>query len=144
MPHEVGNTQGACFEIGVSKALPYPADELWRFLTSPEGLALWLGAGAELEPVRGAAYRTDEGAEGEVRGYEEFDRVRVTFRPAGWDHETTLQVRLSGGTADRTTLRFHQERLADADERARQRAHWQAVMAAVEKALEEPAAADEG
>ena len=32
-------------------------------------------------------------------------------------------------------LRFHQERLADAAEREQQRAHWQAVMDAVETAL---------
>jgi hypothetical protein len=28
----------------------------------------------------------------------------------------------------RTVLRFHQERLADPDERDRQRAHWQSVL----------------
>jgi hypothetical protein len=38
----------------------------------------------------------------------------------------------------RTLLRFHQERLRDADERERQRAHWQGgVLDAVEKALAE-------
>jgi hypothetical protein len=35
-------------------------------------------------------------------------------------------------------LRFHQERLADAAEREQQRAHWQAVLDEVEKALGRP------
>lgn len=36
----------------------------------------------------------------------------------------------------RASLRFHQERLADADERARQRGHWRAVMDRIEDALD--------
>jgi hypothetical protein len=53
--------------------------------------------------------------------------VRLTWRPAGWDHDTTVQVALSPA-ASGTTIRFHQERLADAGERERQRAHWAGVL----------------
>ena len=34
----------------------------------------------------------------------------------------------TGLTKDRTKVNFHQERLADAEERHRQRAHWRAVL----------------
>ena len=37
---------------------------------------------------------------------------------------------------DRTRVVFHQERLADAAERAQQRTHWQSVMDALVAALE--------
>ena len=56
----------------------------------------------------------------------------------GWDHDTTVQVTVSrpaGSAGDRTVLRFHQEWLADAEERARQREHWRAAMERVTTAL---------
>lgn len=104
----------------------------------PEGIALWLGEGADLTPTRGAPYRTADGTVGEVRGYRELDRVRVTARPAGWDHDTTMQVTVSASGPGRTQVRFHQEWLAGPEERVRQRAHWKDVMAAVERALAAP------
>ncbi|MCP2257633.1 putative conserved protein YndB, AHSA1/START domain [Streptoalloteichus tenebrarius] len=133
MSRVVGRTRDAGFQIGVSRTLPHARERVWAFLTSPEGLALWLGEGARLEGV-GAEYRTEDGTVGEVRGLREHDRVRVTWRPADWDHETTVQVAVRGD--DRTMLRFHQERLADAEERERQRAHWQRVMDQVAAALD--------
>ncbi|MGR6998091.1 SRPBCC domain-containing protein [Yinghuangia aomiensis] len=90
----------------MSKTLPYPAEQVWEFLTDDDGVALWLGTGAELSPDKGAAYRTDEGAEGEVRSYRPLDRVRVTYRPAAWDHDTTVQVAIRAAGA-KTMPRFH-------------------------------------
>lgn len=134
MSHETGRTQDVGFVIGVSKTLPYTAEDLWEFLTDDDGLALWLGPGADLTPEKGAAYRTEDGTEGEVRSFRPLDRLRLTYRPADWDHDTTVQVALRGSGA-KTMLRFHQEWLADAAERSRQREHWQAVMASVVDAL---------
>ncbi|MEV5537677.1 SRPBCC domain-containing protein [Saccharopolyspora shandongensis] len=128
----IGQTKDAGFQIGVSKTVPHRPDEVWGFLTSPADIALWLGAGATLE--KGATYRTTDGTTGEIRSHRELDRVRLTWRPADWDHDTTVQVAIVG-KGDRTQLRFHQEWLADADERARQRDHWRRTMTAVTTAL---------
>jgi hypothetical protein len=62
--------------------------------------------------------------------------IRLTMRPDGWDHDTTVQVTVSRSGPDRTVLRFHQEWLADAEERERQRDHWRAVLAAMRSALD--------
>jgi uncharacterized protein YndB with AHSA1/START domain len=136
MGTQIGLTKDAGWEIGVSRTLPHPPEDVWAFLTSPEGVRLWLGAGAKLGDAKGAAYRTTSGTVGEVRSFRPGDRLRVTWRPKDWDHESTLQVTVStprsgGGT----TVRFHQERLADADERELQRGHWQSVMDELERAL---------
>ncbi|MCF2532372.1 SRPBCC family protein [Yinghuangia soli] len=143
MANEVGRTKDVGFQIGVSKTLPYPAEVVWEFLTDEDGLALWLGPGAELAPDKGTAYRTDDGTEGEVRGWRELDRVRLTWRPADWDHDTTVQFALRGD-GGKTMLRFHQEWLADGRERERQREHWKGVMAAVVEALRAENAAAAG
>ncbi|WP_307849590.1 SRPBCC family protein [Qaidamihabitans albus] len=126
-----GETKDVGYQIGVSKTVPYSVAEVWRFLVSPAGVALWLGEGAALEPRKAAPYETAAGTTGEVRSFRERDRVRLTWRPRDWDHDTTVQVAVSASGAGRTVLRFHQEWLADADERARQREHWRAVLAAV-------------
>ncbi|GAB3926309.1 SRPBCC domain-containing protein [Kribbella albertanoniae] len=128
-----GQTKDAGWNIGVSKTLPYPVNEVWEFVVSPAGIALWLGDGVEL--TDGAPYKTDDGTVGEVRSLHEDDRVRLTWHPADWPHESTVQVAVSAA-GSKTVLRFHQERLADADERERQRTHWQQVMAAVIEGLD--------
>lgn len=145
MTSEVGKTQDVGYQIGVSKTLPYPASVVWEFLTDDDGLALWLGPGADLGPGKergkGTAYRTDDGTEGELRSWREMDRVRLTWRPADWDHDTTVQVAIQA-SGEKTMLRFHQEWLADGQERERQRAHWKAVMDSVVEALREESARD--
>ncbi|MGW1341566.1 SRPBCC family protein [Kribbella sp. NPDC002412] len=123
-----GKTKDAGWNIGVSKTLDLPLADVWDFVISPAGTALWLGDDVMLEA--GASYETTAGVVGEVRSLREGDRVRLTWRPADWAHDSTVQVAVSPA-GSKTVLRFHQERLADADERTRQRAHWQQVMAAV-------------
>jgi uncharacterized protein YndB with AHSA1/START domain len=129
----VGQTKDVGWHIGVSKTLPHPVEHVWALLTSRAGLRLWLGD-VELGTAKGDRYETGDGTVGEIRSFHEHNRVRLTWRPADWDHDTTVQVAVVG-QGDRTMLRFHQEWLADADERARQREHWRTVLASVEAAL---------
>ncbi|MEV6442513.1 SRPBCC domain-containing protein [Amycolatopsis sp. NPDC051716] len=136
MTSSVGKTADVGWNIGVSRTLPYPAEVVWDFLVSREGVTIWLGPGVELPREPGAEYETANGTVGEIRGFAEGDRVRLTWRPSDWDHDSTVQVRLSGAGA-KTTLRFHQEWLADAEEREQQRAYWQDVTERVVAALAE-------
>jgi uncharacterized protein YndB with AHSA1/START domain len=128
----IGKTKDTGWEIGVSKTIPYSVDEVWDPMTSPAGIALWLGPGADLRA--GAAYKTDDGTTGEVRGYRERDRVRVTWLLADADHETTVQFTVSPSGTN-TVLRFYQERMTGPEELERHRAHWQGVLASVIDAL---------
>ncbi|WP_200302356.1 SRPBCC domain-containing protein [Streptomyces adelaidensis] len=138
-----GLTKDAGWEIGVSRTLPRSPSTVWEFISSPRGLSLWLGPGARLTPERGSSYATDTGVTGEVRGYRPGDRIRVTHG------DTTVQVTVSAATAtatatvgsggddDRAVLRFHQERMASAAERERQREYWQRVLDQVAEALDD-------
>lgn len=130
-----GHTKGVGWEIGVSRTVPYPLEQVWDFLTSSAGSKVWLGAGVRCLDEPGTAYETDTGTAGEIRSFRPRDRVRLTWRPVDWDHDSTVQVAVTPAAGDRTMLRFHQERLADAAEREQQRVHWQAVMDVVETAL---------
>jgi uncharacterized protein YndB with AHSA1/START domain len=119
----------------VSKTLDRPVDEVWDFITSPEGVAVWLGDGVTLLSEQGAGYETTSGVHGETRSFRDLDRVRLTWQPPDWSHDTTLQLAVRPAGAGRTTLVVHQERLVDASERERQRSHWQGVIAALAEAL---------
>ena len=124
-----GLTQDAGWEIGVSRTLPLPVAAVWEFIASPEGVALWLGEGVRLPTAKGESYETGDGIAGEVRSYRPGDRVRLTYGTS------TLQVAVSASGEGKAVLRFHQDRLANAEERERQRAHWKAVMGEVTDAL---------
>ena len=58
---EVGLTKDAGWEIGVSKTLDHPIEQVWDFITSPEGTALWLGQGSELLQKKGGPYESADG-----------------------------------------------------------------------------------
>jgi uncharacterized protein YndB with AHSA1/START domain len=130
-----GRTRDAGWQIGVSRTVDRTVAEVWDFVTSPEGVAIWLGDGVPVSPERGEGYETAAGVRGETRGYRELDRIRLTWQPRDWTHDTTLQLTVSPAGAGRTRLVVHQERLADADERERQRTHWKAVVAKLAAAL---------
>jgi uncharacterized protein YndB with AHSA1/START domain len=132
---QVGRTRDAGWQIGVSKTIDRPVEEVWTFITSPAGVAIWLGEGVTVLPERGAGYQTTAGVHGETRSFRELDRVRLTWQPPGWTHDTTLQLAVTSAGEGRATLRVHQERLADATEREQQRRHWQAVINALAEAL---------
>jgi uncharacterized protein YndB with AHSA1/START domain len=132
----VGHTRDAGWEIGVSRTVPFPMEEVWDFLTSPAGSAVWLGAGVARLDEPGAAYETEAGTAGQVRSFRPQDRVRLTWRPVDWDHDSTVQFTVTSVAGDRTRIVFHQERLVDGAERERQRTHWQGVLDALVAALE--------
>ena len=131
-----GLTRDVGWEIGVSRTVPFPLEEVWDFLTSPEGSVVWLGAGVQRLDEPGREYQTSQGTSGEIRSFRPLDRVRLTWQPTDWAHDSTVQFTVTGAAAGRTMLRFHQERLADAREREQQRAHWRAVLDAVVTALQ--------
>ncbi len=135
---EVGHTRGAGWEIGVSKTIHRPVGEVWAFVTSPPGIAIWLGEGVSVLSERGAGYETTAGVQGETRSFRELDRVRLTWQPKDWPHDTTLQLTVRSAGVGRAILVVHQERLADKAEREQQRGHWQAVVNAIAAALAEP------
>lgn len=131
---EVGHTRDAGWEIGVSRTVDRPIGVVWDFLTSADGTAIWLGEDVTVARDKGVPYRTAAGTHGETRGFRELDRIRLTWWPAGWSHDTTLQLTVRSVTKTRTRIGIHQERLADATEREAQRTHWQGVITELSRA----------
>jgi uncharacterized protein YndB with AHSA1/START domain len=128
-----GQTADQGFQIGVQRVIPMARETLWKFLTGAAGRKLWLGTVRRLALESGATYETEEGASGEVRTVRPGERLRLTYKLGSSKRTTTLQITLScvRNDADRTTLRFHHEKLANAKERERMKAHWKNVADAI-------------
>lgn len=128
-----GLTKDAGWEVGVRRTVAAPLPAVWDFLLG-DGLALWLGP-TTLPREKGVGYRTTDGVAGEIRSFTERQKVRMSWRPDDWPHDTILQVTVKQA-ATGTTIGFHHERLADRDERYMMLGHWKNVVAELAKAIE--------
>lgn len=122
-----GQTAEVGFEIGVSRTVPLPADEVWRRLTGPDGVRAWLGDASALRLEAGEPYHLPDGTTGEVRVAVAGNRVRITRRPDGWARPSTIQIRLTS-KGEKTVVTFYEENLPDADEREARRAHYREAL----------------
>ena len=123
----VGQTKSVGFEIGVRRTFAVSPQQAWDVITSEEGIKLWLGDVSGLQLEKGQRYRTEEGAEGEIRVANPGSHIRLTWRPQGWDKASTVQVRVIPSGV-KTVISFHQENLASGKEREQMRQRWQAVL----------------
>lgn len=76
----VGKTKDAGWQIGVSKTVGRSAEDVWDFITSAAGVAIWLGEGVTVQPEPGVGYETADGIRGETRSFRDMDRIRLTWQ----------------------------------------------------------------
>lgn len=132
MTDSTGLTKDSGWEMGVRRTTPVPLPLVWQFLMG-RGLPLWLGV-ESLEPVKGTAYTTPDGITGYVRSYNDRENIRLSWKPADWPQESTLQVRVLQARSG-TTIAIHQERLASKEIRTQMIEHWRQVLVRLENDL---------
>lgn len=130
-PRPVGLTASAGFQIGVRRTLPVSQEQAWTLLTSAEGLPIWIGRLGTLPLTPGQAYVTDDGISGEIRVVKAGEQLRLTWRKPDWPQSSTLQIRLIPSHAGRTTISFHQEKLADMSAREQMKLRWEEALAGI-------------
>lgn len=124
MTDTTAQTKDAGWEVGVRETVSAALPVVWEFLLG-DGLALWLGD-TTLPRAQGEGYRTRDGVVGQVRAYSENSKVRLTWQPGDWPHDTSLQVSVKEAIGG-TTITIHHERLADREERRMMLGHWKNV-----------------
>lgn len=110
-------------------------ESVWDFLLSPEGLKLWLAELEELEPVKGYRYAATDGSTGEMRAAKRHEQLRLTWQRKDWAQPSTVQIRLLPAAKGRTTVSFHQEKLADEEARGEMKQRWERVLEELEARL---------
>jgi uncharacterized protein YndB with AHSA1/START domain len=131
-PTDKGKTKDAGWEVGVRTTVDAPLDRVWAFLLG-DGLPMWLG-NTKLILEKGSSYATDDDISGSVLSYTEGLRIRLSWQPGEWNHDSTLQLTVREAPAG-TTIAFHQERLSGREERKIMLGHWKDVVAELEGAL---------
>jgi uncharacterized protein YndB with AHSA1/START domain len=124
----LGQTADAGFQVGVTRTFEASPERVWAVLTSPEGLKVWLGEAPGVTVEAGRPYRTVDGVAGEFRVVKPTDRLRMTRNASGEAGQSTLQISLMASKAGKTSVTFHMEKLADADERETMRRRWTDVL----------------
>lgn len=116
----VGKTRSTGWQIGVRRTLPIPPERAWGLITSPAGIAIWLGAGPDVKLIKGAAYELPDGTTGQVRVHVPDSHLRLTWHPPGWPRPSTIQVRVIP-KGKKSVISFHQEHLPDSETREARR-----------------------
>ena len=124
--YKTGRNRGDSFDVGVRQTVATELPQVWQFLVG-EGLPLWLGE-TELPREQNAEYETADGVRGIVHRYAENSRVKITWRPSDWPHNSTLTVGVKKAEAG-TTITINHDGLADREERFMMLGHWKGVMA---------------
>jgi uncharacterized protein YndB with AHSA1/START domain len=132
-PETTGLTKDAGWELGVRRTIDVSLPRAWEYLMGP-GLSLWLGDIDDLPTKKGDGYETKDGVRGSIRGYSDGYRVRLSWKPSDWPHDTTLQLTVKK-VATGTTVAIHHEHLVNREERKMMLGHWSNVMDAIEDAL---------
>lgn len=129
----VGKTASAGYQIGVRRTLPISKEQAWSFLTSSEGVRIWLGEVAEVAFAQGARFASSEGITGEFRVVKPLEQLRLRWGKKEWAKPSTVQIRLLGNDPDRTTISFHQENLDHASTREQMKQHWEDVLNTIQQ-----------
>jgi uncharacterized protein YndB with AHSA1/START domain len=109
-----------------------PVAAVWDFLLGA-GLPIWLGR-TTLTLEQGAAYETDDDIRGSILRVTEGTRLRLTWQPGEWSHDSTLQLTVRAAETG-TTIAFHQERLSGREERRVMLGHWKDVVQDLDDAI---------
>lgn len=129
---KVGQTADAGYQIGVQKTIPIPQDLAWELLVVGPGLEVWLGETQPLDLCKGQEYVTSNGVSGEIRSVAAGQRLRLTWSHPDLARPSTLQVMFIA-SGEKTSVRFHQEKLSSQEERELMRGHWREVLSKIEE-----------
>ena len=119
-----GQTESTGFQLGVSRTLPVPAPQLWRWLISDAGVSWFAGS------VPGGYFTLDgvrvsrEGIQSELRVLKKDSHLRMRWKLPGWDDFSTLQIRVNPKGGNKATLSIHQEKLSGQKAREDMLIYW--------------------
>ena len=135
MAKEVGKSKDAGYQFGLRKTFALSKQQVWDFMFSEEGLAIWLGELTDDLELKNT-YHTKEGVEGLVRVFEPDSHVRMSWKKKEWKNSSTVQVRIIPKAQNKTVISFLHEKLTNAKQRLEMKAYWNDKMSRISELLE--------
>lgn len=133
----VGVTKDAGVQIGVRKTLAISKETAWNFLTSSDGLSLWIGDVQSFKLQVGHKYESKEGVSGKVTVVKPYQKLRMTWKRAEWDKASRLQFYFLSTNSGKTTIAIHQEMLEDIYMREVMKRYWNEMLTQIKHDEEE-------
>lgn len=127
----VGLSADAGYQIGVRRTASISKEEAWHYLTSPDGLKLWIGTVSPFALEVGSTFMSDEGTFGKLGVVKPFEKLRMKWQRHDWENPSTLQIYLLSTNNNKTTIAFHQEKLDDLYMREVMKQHWEQAADAI-------------
>ena len=111
-----------------SKTLPLSQAQAWKYLSSPEGLALWLNPFAPFPWKKGAGYEVDGGVFGEVRTVKAPQRLRLSWREEQWPKASVVQLNVVPRPGEKCMVVVQHEGLPTELVKNKLRARWKKAL----------------
>lgn len=124
----VGQTRAAGIQVGVRRTFLISLEQACGFLTSEEGIRLWIGDVESLIINEGESFISREGDTGQFVVVKPHHQVRLRWRKKEWEQPSTLQIRLVSNPSGKTTISFHQEKMVHPEMREQMKMHWEEVL----------------
>jgi len=131
-----GITKDAGVQIGIRRTVPMTKEQAWRFLTSPQGLSLWIGTVPSFQLQKGFEFTSAEGISGKLTVVVPFQKLRMTWKCQEWEQPSRLQIYMLHTNSGKTTIAFHQEMLEDVYMREIMKRYWQEKLSEIQKHAE--------
>tara|TARA_B110001454_G_C12723308_1_gene436521 strand:+ start:62756 stop:63406 length:651 start_codon:yes stop_codon:yes gene_type:complete len=119
-----GENEKGEYTVTVTKTLPVDQKTLWKFITSIEGLAVWLKPMDEFKIVKGATFEVIGGIFGEVRTVKSPIQFRLRWEDSDWVKKTVVQVYVHPRPKNKSMFGLTHEGLANPRIKEKQRSYW--------------------
>jgi hypothetical protein len=127
MSTEVGKTKDTGFQVGVRKTVSGDQHTVWDFVFSDAGLRIWLGNISVCELDMENEYCLSDGTKISVTVFKPYSHIRMKWKKRDSRVHSRLQLRILDSNG-KSVIAFHQELLADAEQRKRMKKHWREIL----------------
>lgn len=134
--NQTGLTRDSGWQVGVRRTLPVPADLLWEWMLSKEGIEVWLGSGPDFQFQAGEEYLLDDGTTGRVRIFKINSHWRISRKPNDpqYNRPSVVQIRILD-SGDKSVLAFHEEHLPSNNERQKRKTFYLRIIERIKEEL---------
>lgn len=120
------------YSTSSTKSFYFGGKELWAYLISKKGQAIWLKPLSTMKFNVGETFETEDGFFGEVRTIKAGQRVRLRWQDPEWEKPSVVQIWCIDRAGTRSMAVFMHEQLRDGRARLHFKAHWTQVMQELE------------
>lgn len=121
------NSKGE-YSTVATKAMNVPAKDLWKFVTSNPGLAMWLRPLSPIQIKAGQEFETEGGVFGSIRTLKAPLRIRLSWQETEWPRPSVVQVLIVDRKKGKSMLVIQHDGLMASRLKLQMRDHWKEIL----------------